>query len=192
MLCLPKYLSITMVLVSVGFVTACGSSSESDQKDKAGSQLDGGGTSSDGGSTTPTQDAASSDTAGAACNVDGDCRTFENTCGTCSCKALGKTEPDPTCSKQSVSCFAPSCTDSIALCRNKRCVVAPRCKTDGDCRLIDNYCGGCACDARGKTEADPKCSSELAQCGPASPCAEKEPWCDLGKCSARGIDGGRS
>jgi hypothetical protein len=171
--CLRRYLGIAATLVWVGMATACGSSSDS--------SLDGGTSSNDGSSKEPTGDACSGDT---------DCRTFESTCGDCSCLALGKTAPDPICTKGQVSCRAPSCTDVIAVCRNKRCVSAPKCKTDGDCRVFDSYCGECACHALGKTEPDPKCSGELAECGPAAACYQKEPWCDLGKCSTRSASSG--
>jgi hypothetical protein len=138
MLCLRTYLWITVSLLSFGFAAACGSSSGSGEASRA--QSDGGtlpdgasnGTASDGApsdgapSDGAPSDGARSDASGSACSDDNDCRTFENTCGTCSCKSLGKAEPDPVCSKEPVSCLAPSCTDSVAVCRDNRCLLVPK------------------------------------------------------------------
>ncbi|MCZ7680626.1 MAG: hypothetical protein M5U28_18405 [Sandaracinaceae bacterium] len=51
-----------------------------------------------------------------------------------------------------------------------RCVPIPaECTSDGDCRLEDNYCGGCHCLALAEGESGPTCTDPV-QCF-AAPCA---------------------
>ena len=57
------------------------------------------------------------------------------------------------------------------------------CETDSDCRLVDNYCGGCNCLALGVGQTAPKCTGDEVACLVA-PCLGQEAFCDNGRCSA--------
>ena len=59
--------------------------------------------------------------------------------------------------------------------------VADTCKSDADCRLVDNYCDGCACDALLNSAPDPVCGGTTVACF-AQPCAGKVAKCDRGTC----------
>jgi len=56
------------------------------------------------------------------------------------------------------------------------------CSTDADCRLFDDYCDGCACEALSVSSPDPFCSSgNYVQCF-AQPCGGKVAVCKAGLC----------
>lgn len=55
------------------------------------------------------------------------------------------------------------------------------CKTNGDCRLFDDYCTGCNCRVLGIGEPDPVCSGKGVQCLVA-PCGNAVAVCDQGHC----------
>jgi hypothetical protein len=59
--------------------------------------------------------------------------------------------------------------------------VADTCKGDADCRLFDNYCGGCSCDVLISTVSDPVCTSAFVNCF-AQPCRGQVARCDHGTC----------
>lgn len=66
-----------------------------------------------------------------------------------------------------------------------RCVPQQaECSTDSDCRLEDNYCGGCSCLALATGESGPTCSNPVA-CF-AAPCAVSGnvAACVNGQCTA--------
>lgn len=55
------------------------------------------------------------------------------------------------------------------------------CTTDADCRLYDNYCDGCACQALLTTSPDPTCGGNMVACF-AQPCMNKVVACVGGAC----------
>jgi len=59
---------------------------------------------------------------------------------------------------------------------------AQLCKTDADCRLFDNYCDGCACNALSTSSPDPFCSGTTVSCF-VQPCMGKAAVCKAGKCA---------
>jgi hypothetical protein len=59
--------------------------------------------------------------------------------------------------------------------------VTVRCANDAECRLVSDYCDGCACRALAHDEADPVCKGKLVQCF-ADPCQRKAPACQAGAC----------
>ncbi len=61
------------------------------------------------------------------------------------------------------------------------------CTKDADCRLYDDYCGGCNCRAvPANIAVDPACGqSGMVQCLVA-PCANKQAVCASGHCSVGG------
>lgn len=65
------------------------------------------------------------------------------------------------------------------------CTPAPKrvCETDSDCRLVDNYCGGCNCLALGQGQSAPKCNGDEVACLIA-PCRGMEAFCEDGRCVA--------
>lgn len=60
---------------------------------------------------------------------------------------------------------------------------AGSCATDADCRLVDDYCGGCNCYALGPGETVPQCHDVQVQCF-AAPCLNKTAACVNGACVA--------
>lgn len=57
------------------------------------------------------------------CAKDADCRTFSDYCTGCDCRALMKSEGDPTCSGPGVRCAADPCQKKQAVCRAGRCAL---------------------------------------------------------------------
>ncbi len=61
----------------------------------------------------------------AECTTNADCRTFDDYCTGCDCRALSTSAPNPTCSGPGVRCFAQPCMGKTATCSAGRCVVSP-------------------------------------------------------------------
>jgi hypothetical protein len=57
----------------------------------------------------------------AECKSDADCRLFSDYCTGCDCRALGPSEPDPTCTGRPVNCIADPCMRRKAECRSGSC-----------------------------------------------------------------------
>ena len=68
---------------------------------------------------------------------------------------------------------------------------AAQCSGDTDCRLFDDYCGGCNCLALPKTAKDPICSGTSVNCF-AAPCMNNRAVCVNGQCLAGGAGGAGS
>jgi hypothetical protein len=75
------------------------------------------------GGGAPVVAALASDAAGAACSGDVDCRLFDDYCTGCGCRALHRSEPDPTCTGPGVRCLRQPCADRVAACESGHCVV---------------------------------------------------------------------
>jgi hypothetical protein len=56
------------------------------------------------------------------------------------------------------------------------------CKTDADCSLVADYCGGCNCLALGSGESAPKCDGDEVACF-VWPCQGLAAFCDEGQCA---------
>jgi len=56
------------------------------------------------------------------------------------------------------------------------------CKTDADCALVDDYCGGCTCRALPRSATPPRCDNAV-QCF-RQPCAGFKASCRQGVCEA--------
>lgn len=115
------------------------------------------------------------------------CATVRCAAGT-HCQARGQRaecvpdeQPVVTCA--SVLCIVGTvCEDTPS---GPRCVpVQAECSQDSDCRLEDNYCGGCNCLALASGEQGPTCSDPV-QCF-AAPCAVSGnvAACVNGQCTA--------
>jgi hypothetical protein len=63
------------------------------------------------------------------------------------------------------------------------CIKGGSCKSDADCRLVDDYCGGCNCLALAPGESAPKCTDPVA-CF-VEPCLNKKAACVSGSCVAQ-------
>lgn len=73
-------------------------------------------------------------------------------------------------------------THCVAKGRRAYCVPDEQaCTQDSDCRLFDNYCDGCACQALGLNEPEPVCKGTYVQCF-AQPCMGKVAVCRSGTC----------
>ena len=59
------------------------------------------------------------------------------------------------------------------------------CKTDADCTLVADYCGGCNCLALGPGESAPKCQGDEVACF-VWPCQGLAASCDEGQCAVDG------
>src|SRR5205814_7400550 len=79
-------------------------------------------------------------------------------------------------------CTLPDVACIQTVCGPDAGTAGAPCTADGDCRLFDNYCGGCACDALGKNDPDPKCSGPLVACV-RQPCMGKVAACLKGRCA---------
>lgn len=59
--------------------------------------------------------------------------------------------------------------------------AAIACASDADCRLVSDYCEGCACRALATGEAEPTCKGTLVQCF-VDPCRGQRAVCTAGAC----------
>jgi hypothetical protein len=120
-------------------------------------------------SSVGSDDLLSSDDA--ALRKNNPCATVRCAAGT-ECKAKGQRAEcvpvDPIVTCASVLCITGTvCVDGPS---GPRCIAqTPECTVDSDCRLEDNYCGGCNCLALATTERAPTCSDPVA-CF-AAPCS---------------------
>jgi hypothetical protein len=78
-----------------------------------GGSLESGAPISDGGRGEP----------GAECTHPSDCRLFSDTCGACTCVALGASAADPTCPGPAVQCFRDPCSGQSAVCSGGHCAL---------------------------------------------------------------------
>ena len=78
-----------------------------------GGSLESGAPISDGGRGEP----------GAECTHPSDCRLFSDTCGACTCLALGASAADPTCPGPAVQCFRDPCSGQSAVCSGGHCAL---------------------------------------------------------------------
>jgi len=63
------------------------------------------------------------------------------------------------------------------------CIKGGSCNSDADCRLVDDYCGGCNCLALAPGEKAPTCADPVA-CF-VEPCLNKTAACVSGSCVAQ-------
>jgi hypothetical protein len=87
--------------------------------------------------------------------------------GICLCEGLGDCKEGTHWDSSPSTC---ACVADVATC-----------KVEKDCRLFDDYCGGCACDALPTTAADPVCSGTKVQCV-RQPCQGRVAECIGGTC----------
>ena len=64
-----------------------------------------------------------------------------------------------------------------------------QCSGDADCRLFDDYCGGCTCRALPKNVSDPVCNGTPFSCF-VEPCLSNRATCVAGQCMAGGAGAG--
>jgi len=81
------------------------------------------------------------------------------------------------------------CTPPDGVCTQQVCdespapVAAGACRQDSDCRLMDDYCGGCHCRSLAEGQMPPACDAPLVQCLVA-PCSTRVAHCHSGVCTA--------
>ncbi len=71
--------------------------------------------------------------------------------------------------------------------KRRRAVCVPdaqKCRTNADCRLYDNYCDGCACQALSTSSPDPVCGGTIVACF-VQPCMNKTAVCKAGTCAVQ-------
>jgi len=108
----------------------------------------------------------------------------EETTGT-SEAALRKNDP---CA--AVRCAAGTHCESRG--RRASCVAdRQNCQNDADCRLVDNYCDGCACEALSATSPDPVCSGTIVACF-RQPCGGLVAVCQSGTCQTATASAGEA
>ncbi|WP_437815462.1 hypothetical protein [Sorangium sp. So ce1078] len=85
------------------------------------------------------------------------------------------------------ACAAVRCKEGF-LCEEQDgspvCVAVPPppvCQTDDDCIIVENYCGGCNCNALPLGESLPKCLEGEVACL-VSPCLGLRASCQAGAC----------
>lgn len=97
----------------------------------------------------------------------------------------GATAADEAAAKRLDPCATVRCaagTHCESKGRRAECVAdVQACRTDADCRLFDNYCDGCACNALSTTSPDPVCTGTTVACF-AQPCMGKTAVCKAGVC----------
>jgi hypothetical protein len=74
----------------------------------------------------PPTDAGTTSVPGApaaGCRTNDDCRLFDDYCMGCDCRALTRSERDPTCSGPGVRCLRQPCLDATAVCEQGACTV---------------------------------------------------------------------
>jgi len=59
----------------------------------------------------------------AECTRDQDCRTHDDYCEGCRCRALPAEAPAPACTGREVACFAAPCRAHRAVCQGGKCAV---------------------------------------------------------------------
>ena len=79
------------------------------------------------------------------------------------------------CESHQVECITAPCPP-IAGCYPD----AAQCKMDSDCKVVDNYCGGCSCDALPAIKLPTTCSNPV-MCF-VQPCLNRTAACDNGVC----------
>jgi len=98
----------------------------------------------------------------------------------------GETSADEAAARRLSPCATVRCaagTHCVAKGKTASCVAdEPTCTTDADCRLYDNYCDGCACNALSTSSPDPFCSGTIVNCF-AQPCGGKTAVCKGGVCA---------
>jgi hypothetical protein len=72
----------------------------------------------------PATEPADARHAGGACVTDADCRLVDDYCTGCDCRALGRTDPDPTCSGPGVQCLVAPCASKKPACQAGQCAAA--------------------------------------------------------------------
>ena len=99
---------------------------------------------------------------------------YDGTPGVCACVA----DAPVTCPPNRFLCIRGDHYDNTpGVCA---CVPDTQCSTDADCRLVDDYCGGCACDALTLWQSDPSCVSTV-RCF-REPCGGLTAHCVAGAC----------
>lgn len=95
---------------------------------------------------------------GGACQLDQDCRLFDDMCTGCDCRALAQGDPNPTCPTQGVQCLVQPCAGKRAACEAGQCVVRPAAGT------LAWYwtCGDPVCAGHSDTPGVPRCTTEMA------------------------------
>jgi hypothetical protein len=107
-------------------------------------------------------------------------------------RGVGGSSSGPACGSKTCPTGEYCCNASCGLCAPMgaaciqiACAPGPTgCTTDADCTLIDDYCGGCNCDALPKGSPQPVCSGTMVNCLVA-PCQGKTAACVNSACAAK-------
>jgi hypothetical protein len=99
---------------------------------------------------------------------------YDGTPGVCHCVA----NAPAACPPERVLCIRGDHYDNTpGVCG---CVPDTQCSTDADCQLVDDYCGGCACDALTIWQSPSSCTNPV-QCF-REPCGGLTAHCVSGTC----------
>lgn len=117
----------------------------------------------------------------------------------CAVEASGPNDDGTTAADEAAAKRNPCATVRCAAgthCEVKKgraaCVAdVQACSTDSDCRLFDNYCDGCACNALSATSPDPVCTGSTVACF-VQPCMGKTAVCKSGVCQVADATAGEA
>jgi hypothetical protein len=99
-------------------------------------------------------------------------------CGSVSCRA-----GQICCNASCGICTPPDGVCMLQVCDESPApAAAGHCRQDDDCRLMDDYCGGCHCRSLAEGQMPPACEAPLVQCF-AAPCLTRVARCHAGVCT---------
>jgi len=151
--------------------SSAGSAGSSTSTGAGGSTSTGAGGSTSGGAGGATGGSTNGGTGGAPAGDGG-----ADPCAVVSCAA------GTHCVLEQVACIQAPCPPQPTCVKDAP--AGSDCTVDSDCKLVDNYCGGCACDALPVKASEPKCDGGMVQCLVA-PCRNKTAACSNNLCVAK-------
>jgi hypothetical protein len=103
--------------------------------------------------------------------------------------SCGHDAPAPSTPSSASVPAAPSAPPASSAPQMAPDVAAISCSSDGDCELVDDYCGSCRCLALVHGAQPPACTGARVQCFIA-PCRGKRAVCQSHTCRATDRGGG--
>ena len=108
---------------------------------------------------------------------DQDPPTSDTSCGPNTCSG-----GDVCCNRSCGICAPPDAACTQQICEPQEDRSGGACNSAADCRLVDDYCGGCNCLSLTEDEQPPRCQDPV-QCLIA-PCENRVAVCSNGRCAS--------